>query len=211
MANPTTDATRRDFLKQAAMGTAAALAFPAATVLGANDRVRTGVVGCGDRMLGGDIPAFVANQKDMNFEFVAVSDLWSRRREEGTAYIQKLSGAPVEAVRNNDELYARKDVDAVLIATADFQHARHGAEAVNAGRYAYVEKPTAHTMEDARLFRDAVHKTGKIVQVGTQRRSTPSFDGEPVPVDGSIDLDEQTPGLGLTVNEESLKRFTIIE
>jgi predicted dehydrogenase len=66
-------------------------------------------------------------------------------------------------------------VDAVLIATADFQHARHGAEAVNAGRDAYVEKPTAHTMEDARLFRAAVHKTGRIVQVGTQRRSTPSY------------------------------------
>ena len=61
------------------------------------------------------------------------------------------------------------------IATADFQHARHGAEAVNAGRDAYVEKPTAHTMEDARLFLAAVKKTGKIVQVGTQRRSTPSL------------------------------------
>jgi hypothetical protein len=78
-------------------------------------------------------------------------------------------------VRNNDELYARKDVDAVLIATADFQHALHGIEAVKAGRDAYVEKPTAHTMDDARNFRAAVHKTGKIVQVGTQRRSTPSY------------------------------------
>jgi predicted dehydrogenase len=66
-------------------------------------------------------------------------------------------------------------VDAVLVATADFQHALHGVEAVNAGRDAYVEKPTAHTMDDARKFRAAVHKTGKIVQVGTQRRSTPSY------------------------------------
>ncbi len=78
-------------------------------------------------------------------------------------------------MRNNDELYARKDVDAVLIATADFQHALHGVEAVKAGRDAYVEKPTAHTMEDARKFLAAVKKTGKIVQVGTQRRSTPSY------------------------------------
>jgi predicted dehydrogenase len=85
------------------------------------------------------------------------------------------SGGKVDSVRNNDELYARKDVDAVLIATADFQHAQHGIEAVNAGRDAYVEKPTAHTMADARAFREAVHKTGKIVQVGTQRRSTPSY------------------------------------
>jgi predicted dehydrogenase len=171
------DQTRRNFLKASTLS-AAAISFNArsyAAILGANDRVKVGVIGCGDRMKQSLIPSFAANAKDMNFEFVAVSDIWNRRREEGAAYIQKVSGNTVVPVRNNDELYARKDVDAVLIATADFQHARHGAEAVNAGRDAYVEKPTAHTMEDARLFRAAVHKTGKIVQVGTQRRSTPSY------------------------------------
>ena len=170
---------RREFLKagSAALG-ATAVSWNAssyAQILGANDRVKVGVVGCGDRMKGALIPAFLQNAKDMNFQFVAVSDIWNRRREEGAAYIQKLSGSAVDPVRNNDELYARKDVDAVLVATADFQHALHGAEAVNAGRDAYVEKPTAHTMDDARKFRAAVHKTGKIVQVGTQRRSTPSY------------------------------------
>jgi predicted dehydrogenase len=170
---------RREFLKVGSAALAAtAVSWNAssyAQILGANDRVKVGVVGCGDRMKGALIPAFLQNAKDMNFQFVAVSDLWSRRREEGVAYIQKLSGRAVDAVRNNDELYARKDVDAVLVATADFQHALHGVEAVNAGRDAYVEKPTAHTMDDARKFRAAVHKTGKIVQVGTQRRSTPSY------------------------------------
>jgi predicted dehydrogenase len=170
---------RREFLKVGGAALAAtAVSWNAssyAQVLGANDRVRVGVVGCGDRMKGALIPAFLQNSKDMNFQFVAISDIWSRRREEGAAYIQKLSGSAVDPVRNNDELYARKDVDAVLVATADFQHALHGVEAVNAGRDAYVEKPTAHTMDDARKFRAAVHKTGKIVQVGTQRRSTPSY------------------------------------
>src|ERR1700728_5084417 len=170
---------RREFLKLggAALATTAVSwsAKSYASIVGANDRVRVGVIGCGDRMRGALIPAFTQNKTDMNFEFVAVSDIWNRRREEGAAYIEKVSGDKVTHVRNNDELYARKDVDAVLIATADFQHARHGVEAVNAGRDAYVEKPTAHTMEDARLFRAAVHKTGKIVQVGTQRRSTPSY------------------------------------
>jgi predicted dehydrogenase len=146
-----------------------------AKIIGANDRVNVGIIGCGDRMKGALIPAFHANSKETNFEIVAVSDIWNRRRDEGSAYIQKVTGSPVVAVRNNDELYARKDVDAVMIATADFQHALHGVEAVNAGRDAYVEKPTAHTMEDARKFRAAVHKTGKIVQVGTQRRSTPAY------------------------------------
>jgi predicted dehydrogenase len=170
---------RRDFLKA---GSAALAATPVswnaksyAAVVGANDRVRVGVVGCGDRMKGALIPSFLQNAKEMNFEFVAVSDIWNRRREEGVAYIEKLGGPKVDAVRNNDQLYARKDVDAVLIATADFQHALHGVEAVEAGRDAYVEKPTAHTMEDARKFLAAVKKTGKVVQVGTQRRSTPSY------------------------------------
>ena len=171
--------SRRDFLKA---GSAASLQphsrrAPRATraIAGANDRVNVGIIGCGDRMKQGDLPAFQKNAKEMNFKIVAVSDIWNRRREEGAAFIEKLCGNPVDPVRNNDELYARKDVDAVIIATADFQHAYHGIEAVNAGRDAYVEKPTAHTMADARMFRAAVHKTGKIVQIGTQRRSTPSY------------------------------------
>ncbi len=174
-----TATTRREFVKAGGAALAAtAVSWNAssyAAIVGANDRVRTAVVGCGDRMKGALIPAFSQHAKEMNFEFVAVSDIWNRRREEGAAYIQKVSGFKVDPVRNNDELYARKDVDAVLVATADFQHALHGVEAVEAGRDAYVEKPTAHTMDDARKFLAAVKKTGKIVQVGTQRRSTPSY------------------------------------
>jgi predicted dehydrogenase len=170
---------RRDFVKTGSAALAAATvswnASSYAAIVGANDRVRVGVVGCGDRMKQSLIPSFLQHTKEMNFEFVAVSDLWSRRREEGVAYIEKLGGGKIEAVRNNDELYARKDVDAVIIATADFQHALHGVEAVEAGRDAYVEKPTAHNMDDARQFLSAVKKTGKIVQIGTQRRSTPSY------------------------------------
>ena len=170
---------RREFLKLggAALATTAVSwnARSYASVVGANDRVKVGIVGYGDRMKQGDIPAFQAHAKEMNFEIVAVSDIWNKRREEGAAYLQKLNGNTVVPVRNNDELYARKDIDAVIIATADFQHARHGAEAVNAGRDAYVEKPTAHTMEDARMFRAAVKKSNQIVQIGTQRRSTPAY------------------------------------
>lgn len=174
-----TSGNRRDFMKAGGGALAAtALSWSAssyASILGANDRVKVGVIGCGDRMKSSLIPAFQEHAKELNFEFVAVSDLWNRRREEGVAYIQKISGNPIVALRNNDELYSRKDVDAVLIATADFQHALHGVEAVNAGRDAYVEKPTAHTMADAREFLAAVKSTGKIVQIGTQRRSTPSY------------------------------------
>ena len=173
------ETSRRSFLKTSSVAAAgAAVAWNAASyaaIVGANERVRVGIVGCGDRMKQALVPAFMEHCGELNFQFVAVSDIWNMRRDEGASMLSAKSGGKVDSVRNNDELYARKDIDAVLIATADFQHAQHGIEAVNAGRDAYVEKPTAHTMADARAFREAVHKTGKIVQVGTQRRSTPSY------------------------------------
>lgn len=77
----------------------------------------------------------------------------------------------ISAYRNNDELYTNKDIDAVFIATSDFQHALHTIEAVKAGRDSYTEKPLAETMEDNRAVLKAVKETGKIVQIGSQRRS----------------------------------------
>ncbi|HTF68964.1 MAG TPA: hypothetical protein VK638_40420, partial [Edaphobacter sp.] len=77
---------RREFVKMGAAvaGTVASWnATSYAKIVGANDRVRVGVVGCGDRMKQALIPAFHMHQKEMNFEFVAVSDIWNRRREEG--------------------------------------------------------------------------------------------------------------------------------
>jgi len=180
----TIDTNRRDFVKigGAALAVAAtqsyalrASASSYAKIPGANDRVRTGVIGCGDRMKDGDIPAFLASSKELNFQLVAVSDIWNRRRNEGANYIEKLTGDKIDPVVNNEALYARKDIDAVLIATADFQHAQHGIEAVKAGRDAYVEKPTAHTMPDARAFLKAVEGSNQIIAVGTQRRSTPAY------------------------------------
>lgn len=177
---PIDDSTRRDFLKQTSLALAATAvpgwtAASYAAIPGANDRVRVGVVGCGDRMKGALIPSFLQHAKELNFQFVAVSDIWNRRRDEGAAMLTKKTGASVVAMRNNEELYARNDVDAVLIATADFQHAQHGVQAVNAGRDAYVEKPLAHTLPDALAIRNTVRKSDRIVQIGTQRRSTPAY------------------------------------
>ena len=170
--------TRRTFIKTASAGAAGLTLAPAssyARILGANDRVRVGIVGFSDRCRGSLIPAFQKSAKALNFEIVALSDIWSLRREAGPAHLEKLTGVKPALARNNDELYDRKDVDAVIIATADFQHALHGVEAVRAGRDAYVEKPIANTMSDARAIRKAVKDTGKIVQIGTQRRSTPQL------------------------------------
>jgi predicted dehydrogenase len=175
---PTPETTRRDFVKLGSAALAVAATQSArsyAKIVGANDRVRVGIVGGGDRMLGGDVPAFAANQKDLNFELVAVSDIWKLARERAVAAVEKAAGSKIDMVPNNEALYARNDIDAVLIATADFQHARHGIEAVKAGRDAYVEKPTAHRMDDARDFLHAVEGSKQIIAVGTQRRSTPAY------------------------------------
>jgi predicted dehydrogenase len=170
---------RRTFMKTTGVGVAgtaiASSASSYAAIVGANDRVRVGLVGFSDRTRGALIPAFLSQAKELNFEIVAVSDIWSLRREAGVAFVEKHSGKRPEMTRNNDELYDRKDVDAVIVGTADFQHALHGVEAVRAGRDAYVEKPLANTMADARAIRKAVTETGKIVQIGTQRRSEPVY------------------------------------
>ena len=171
--------TRREFIRIAGAGTAG-LAFGTSAaaqqrIFGANDRVRVGIVGFADRTRDALLPAFVRHAPELNFEVAAVSDIWTRRREEGAAFVEKLTGRRPAQCRNNDELYDRDDVDAVIVATADFQHALHGVEAVRAGRDAYIEKPLANTMADARAIRDAVHETGRVVQIGTQRRSSPKY------------------------------------
>ena len=130
------NSSRREFLKLTGAGVAAT-AFSASSysrILGANDRVGVGIVGFSDRCRGALIPSFLKSAPELNFEFVALSDIWSRRREEGAAFINKLTGKQISLARNNDELYDNKNVQAVIVATADFQHSFHGVEAIRAGR-----------------------------------------------------------------------------
>jgi predicted dehydrogenase len=175
----TENSSRREFLKLTGAGVASAAVSATASsysrILGANDRVGVGIVGFSDRCRGALIPSFLKSAPELNFEFVALSDIWNRRRDEGAAYINKLTGKQIALARNNDELYDNKNVQAVIVATADFQHAFHGIEAIHAGRDAYVEKPLAHTMEDAKAIRDAVKKSDRIFAVGTQRRSSATY------------------------------------
>lgn len=167
--------SRKKFIKKTALGAAGLTVGLSARsygrILGANDRVRVGIVGFSNRARGSLIPAFLRHSGDLNFEFTAVSDIWNRRRNEAVAYLKDEFDVSIEAERNNEELYDRGDIDAVIISTADFQHALHCKQAVEAGCDVYVEKPFAETMEDNREALAAVERTGKIVQVGSQRRS----------------------------------------
>nr|HPH46760.1 Gfo/Idh/MocA family oxidoreductase [Chryseolinea sp.] len=126
---------RRDFIKKTSLASLGALAFSAksyANILGANDRVRVGVVGFSDRFKGSLLPSFMNHHSELNFDIVAVSDLWKKRREEGQAFLKEKFGHDIKACVNNDELYKSKDIDAVIISTADFQHALHTIEAMKA-------------------------------------------------------------------------------
>jgi len=174
--------SRRDFIRKSSMAGMAtymgSLGLSASSyrrIIGANDRVRVGVVGFSDRHRNDHIPAFLKSSQEMNFDIIAVSDIWKKRREEGKDFLAQKFGHSIQACVNNDELYNIKEVDAVMISTADFQHAWHTIEAVKAGRDTYTEKPLAETMEDARAVLKAVKDSGKIVQIGSQRRSGANY------------------------------------
>lgn len=174
--------SRRKFIQQAAMVGAGVLVSKVAwsaqsynRIIGANDRVRVGVVGFSDRHKSTHLPCFMEHYKELNFDVVAVSDIWKKRREEGTAVWKEKMQHDITACRNNEEMYDKKLVDAVFISTADFQHARHAIEAVKAGCDVYCEKPFAETMEDNRAAFKAIKATDRIVQIGSQRRSGANY------------------------------------
>ena len=103
--------SRRTFIRQATLASAGALLTKTAwsaksykRIIGANDRVRVGVVGFSDRHKSSHIPSFMNHYKELNFEVVGVSDIWKRRREEGAATWKEKMQNDVKAYRNNEEL-----------------------------------------------------------------------------------------------------------
>lgn len=174
--------SRREFIKSTSKAAAGiyigALGFSAKSygrIIGANNRVGIGVVGFSDRFRTSLFPSFMNHSKELNFDIVAVSDIWKQRREEGRNFLRHNLAHEVVPCMNNDELYKLKEVDAVIISTADFQHALHTIEAVKAGRDAYTEKPFAETMDDNIAALKAVKASDRIVQIGSQRRSGPNY------------------------------------
>ena len=181
MSEKTSKIKRRDFVKLAG---AAVLAGPSLNVLGANDRVRVACVGYSDRFRGSLLPCFMQHQKELNFDLVAVADLWKKRLyENAKPDLEKKLGHAVTTYTSDIDLYENaKDVDAVIISTADFQHAQHAQHAVVAGKDAYCEKPLAEDMYSANLLKDAVDEKrnagfapGAVLQIGSQRRSGTAY------------------------------------
>ncbi|MDZ7637008.1 MAG: Gfo/Idh/MocA family oxidoreductase [Bryobacterales bacterium] len=158
---------RRRFLATSAIAMAAG---SYSRVLGANDRIGVANVGCGRRNL---LKEILAEKENARADVVAVCDTWRQKREAAVDTVKEATARTPFATARLAEVLARKDVDAVVIGTPDHLHCTQLIEAVNAGKDVYVEKPLAMNMEElARAF-DAVKRSGRVVQIGTQMRSYP--------------------------------------
>lgn len=175
---------RRDFMKKTALATAA-FGIPTivpASVFGKNapsNRITIGQIGCGRIAREHDIPGTWRHDVA---QFVAVSDVDSKRMADGKKYIEeyytKKMGKPyVDVKQYGDyrEMLLNKEIDAVIISTPDHWHSQPAMEAALAGKHIYVQKPTSLTIKEGRQLVNVVNKTGVVLQLGTQQRSSEQF------------------------------------
>jgi predicted dehydrogenase len=157
--------TRRTFLKQAAMGTAAVLAYPSATVLGANDRVRVAMIGVGDR--GNDLLDQI--RAVPNVDLVAMADVYSRRREQAKG---KVPG--IQTFEDHRRVLDMKDIDAVIVASPLHIHAHHFLDTLASGKDLYSEKTMTWSIPEADKCLAAAKSSNRVVQIGLQHQSSGS-------------------------------------
>jgi predicted dehydrogenase len=146
-------------------------------VLGANDRISIGIIGCGSRGVGTHMPGVHKFAEQENIEITAVCDPWRLAREAAVAKTKEWYGREARQFSSYKDLLALKDVDAVMIASCDHQHTTHLKAAAEAGKDAYCEKPLGMTLDSVIQACDAVKKAGRVVQIGTQLRSMTTFAG----------------------------------
>jgi predicted dehydrogenase len=156
------NSTRRDFVKQAALGTAVLLAQPTAKVLGANDRVRVGIIGAGAR--GTDLLQQLSHVP--NAELVAIADVYSRNRDEAKRF-----GSRAQRFDDHRRLLDLKDLDAVIVATPLHLHAQHFLDTLAAGKDLYCEKTMTWSILEAEQCLAAGKKSDRVVQIGLQHES----------------------------------------
>jgi len=169
---------RRDFIKKAATAAAAIAATsalktpvygqtqaPSANVTGANNRIAVGVIGIGFGIGQNHLVGIHEKSNENNTVVAAASDVFNKRR----GFAQEKAELK-EADTHNDyrKILDRKDIDAVLIATHDPWHAQISIEAMEAGKHVYCEKPMTRYLDEAFKVYDAVKRTGKVYQVGSQ-------------------------------------------
>jgi predicted dehydrogenase len=180
--------SRRDFISTAGKGIAAASVlsgFPAivpGSVFGAHapgNRINVGAIGTGRISRAHDLPGVWRHE---SARIVALCDVDAKRVEEARTLVNghysKATGKPhggVKTYTDYRELLASADVDAVVISTPDHWHALIAIAAVEAGKDVYLQKPASLTIAEGRALSNAVHRSGRIFQIGSQQRSSPQF------------------------------------
>lgn len=180
---------RRNFVKNSLKASAATslgiAGFPTivpASVIGKNapsNRINIGAIGVGRISRDHDMNETIKYDKA---RIMAVCDVDSKRLADGKKYVNdyysKKTGKPYDGVtmyNDHRELLLNKDIDAVLISTPDHSHAYLGIHAVEAGKDVYLQKPASLTIAEGRALSNAVHRTGRILQIGSQQRSSTQF------------------------------------
>lgn len=170
------NSSRRTFLKNSALfGTGLMLGNPfniTANPLRAADKVNIGVVGCGGR---GSGVIFSNIPKIPSANLVAVCDIVESRRERAKDRFNSEHNGQVKAYEDFYDMIEKEKLDAVVLTTPDFWHMRHAVDALNAGLHVYCEKAMSNNIEDARKMAEAMKKTGKLLQIGRQRRSNDRY------------------------------------
>ncbi|AFL89970.1 putative dehydrogenase [Terriglobus roseus DSM 18391] len=163
---------RRSFLKHAGLA-AAATQFPLLTFaqeqrrIGPNDTIQVALIGAGGR--GQSITRNALSVPGV--KLLAVADCYDGR----LAHSKEVFGADVMTTRDYKEILARKDIDAVIIATPDHWHRQASLDAMAAGKDVYCEKPMIHEYADGPLMIESAKKHSRILQVGSQRVSNIAY------------------------------------
>jgi predicted dehydrogenase len=181
------DKTRRDFMKQVGAGAVAAGTVAVGTglgasrqapatakgrVIGANDRINVGFVGCGGRMNTHIRRVVERNKERGDVQAIAVNDIWDKRKQRA----REATGVDERSVYHDyRELCARPDVDVVVISSPDHWHHLHALEALRNGKDVYLEKPMTYTVEEAKEIAETVQASGRVLQVGSQYTSMDHF------------------------------------
>ncbi len=181
--------TRRDFIRQVGVGAAAATGAIAAgapvgaatrqapsmakgRVIGANDRINVGFVGCGGRMNAHIRRVMERNKERGDVQAVAVNDIWDKRKQRA----REATGVDERSVYHDyRDVCVRPDVDVVVIASPDHWHYAQAMEALRNGKDVYLEKPMTYTVDEAKEIADAVKASGRVLQVGSQYASMDHF------------------------------------
>ncbi|MGV3659351.1 MAG: Gfo/Idh/MocA family protein [Prosthecobacter sp.] len=173
--------SRRQFAKISAASIAAPFILPShvwSAETAPSERLTLGFIGVG-KMNSGHLNSFLGRKE---VQVVAVCDVDTNRRENAKKTVEERYAKDKDAGFKGCEAYAdfrklleRKDIDAVVIATPDHWHAFIAIAALNAGKDVYCEKPLTHNIHEALTLTDAVRKSGKILQTGSQQRSSKEF------------------------------------